>query len=90
MAVPVRIRMSGLHVDGVTINVSEHGMYLFAATNLPVGSEIEIEYRLSGGQESVCACGMVRRKAVFLYGIEFLNSDAAAIGERTQIWEELA
>jgi PilZ domain len=82
--------MGALHVHGVTINVSEHGVYLFAATNLSVGTEVEIEYRASGRQESVCACGIVRRRAVFLYGIEFLNNDAAAIGERTQVWEELA
>lgn len=82
--------MGGLHVDGVTINVSEHGMYLFAATNLSVGTEVEIEYRPASRHESVCACGIVRRRAVFLYGIELLNNDTTAIGDRTQIFEELA
>ncbi len=90
MAVPVRIHMGGLRVEGVTINVSEHGVYLFAATNLSVGTEVEIEYRPAGRQESVCACGIVRRRAVFLYGIEFRDNDTSLIGDRTQIWEELA
>jgi PilZ domain len=90
IAVPVRIRMGWLRVDGMTINVSEHGVYLFAATNLSVGTEIEIVYRPPGRKKSVCAHGIVRRRAVFLYGVEFLNNDAAAIGARTHIFEELA
>jgi hypothetical protein len=73
IALPVRIRIGGLRVDGITINVSEHGMYLFAATNLSAGTEIELLYRSPGRKKSVCACGIVRRKAVYLYGIEFLN-----------------
>jgi hypothetical protein len=73
--------MGGLRVDGMTINVSEHGVYLFAATNLSVGIEIEIVYRLPGRKKSICACGIVRRRAVFLYGVEFLTNDTAAILE---------
>lgn len=71
--------MGGLRVDGMTINVSEHGVYLFAATNLSVGTEIEIVYRPPGRKKSICACGIVRRRAVFLYGVEFLTNDTAAI-----------
>jgi hypothetical protein len=82
--------MGGLRVDGVTINVSEHGVCLFAATNLSVGTEIEIVYRPPGRKTSVCAHGIVRRRAVFLYGIEFLNNDAAAIEDHIHIFEELA
>jgi hypothetical protein len=82
--------MGGLRVDGMTINVSEHGVYLFAATNLSVGTEIEIVYRPPGRKKSICAHGIVRRRAVFLYGIEFLNNDTAAIGDRTHTFGELA
>jgi len=71
--------MGGLRVDGMTINVSEHGVYLFAATNLSVGTEIEIVYRPLGRKTSVCAHGIVRRRAVFLYGVEFMNNGTAAI-----------
>jgi hypothetical protein len=81
--------MGGLRVDGMTINVSEHGAYLFAATNLPIGTEIDIVYRPPGRPKSICAHGIVRRRAVFLYGVEFLNSDTAAIGDRTHVCEEL-
>ena len=65
--------MGGLQVDGTTINVSEHGMFLFAAINLSAGSEIELVYS-PPGKKAVCARGIVQRKAVYLYGIEFLNS----------------
>ena len=84
IAVPVRIRVGGLRVDGMTINLSEHGVYLFVVTNLSIGTEIEILYRPPGRKNSICTSGIVRRRAVFLYGVEFLSDDTAAIGiERT-------
>jgi hypothetical protein len=76
IALPVRIRTGNLRVDGVTINVSEHGMYLFTATNLSLGTEIEIAFRSSDNKNLIHASGIVRRKAVYLYGIEFLNNVA--------------
>jgi hypothetical protein len=88
IAVPIRIHAGGLHVDGVTINLSEHGMYLFAAANLSVGTQIEIAYRPQGKKRTVFARGIVRRRAVFLYGVEFLNDDTAAIGIPRSICEE--
>ena len=88
IAVPVRIYAGGLHVDGVTINLSEHGMYLFAAANLSVGTQIEISYRPQSKKRTVFARGIVRRRAVFLYGVEFLNDDIAAIGTLGSTCEE--
>ena len=79
IAVPVRIHAGELRVDGVTINVSEHGMYLFAAANLAVGTQIEITYRPPRENNTICACGIVRRRAVFLYGIEFLTDETAPV-----------
>jgi hypothetical protein len=63
-------------------------MYLFAAANLSVGTRIEIVYRPPGRKKTVCTCGIVRRRAVFLYGVEFLNDDTAAIGIPRYICEE--
>jgi hypothetical protein len=83
-AVPVRMGRGGSHIDGVTINVSEHGIYAFAATKLSVGDEIEITFCPPGRKKIVCARGVVRRKAVYLYGIEFLNHDTAIVGEPTR------
>ncbi len=54
----------------MTINVSEHGMYLFAATNLSLGTTIEVALRHSG-RTNFWGSGIVRRKALYLYGIEF-------------------
>jgi PilZ domain len=90
IAVPVRIRAGELRVDGVTINVSAHGMYLFAAANLAVGIQIEIAYRPPRASKTVCACGIVRRRAVFLYGIEFLTDDTAPVEIPRYIYEELS
>ena len=69
------------HIEGVTINVSEHGIYAFAATKLSVGDEIEITF-CPPGQKMVRVRGVVRRKAVYLYGIEFLTQDSAIVAER--------
>jgi len=74
----------GLRIDGMAINISEHGVYFFAATNLAVGTEIEIMYRPHGTTKSIRTHGIVRRRAVFLYAVEFLNNDAAQEPTRLQ------
>jgi hypothetical protein len=74
----------GSHIDGVTINVSEHGIYAFAATKLSVGDEVEVTFCPPGRKKMVSARGIVRRKAVYLYGIEFLNRDTVTVGQRTR------
>ena len=75
-AVPVRIHVSGSRVDGVTINLSDHGMCVFAVAHLSIGAELEIAFRRPGEERLVRAYGVVRRRAVYLYGIEFLNNYA--------------
>ena len=73
IAIPVRIQLGALHVDGMTINVSEHGMFLFAAINLSTGTEIELAYCPPWENSTVHARAIVQRKAVYLYGLEFLD-----------------
>jgi PilZ domain len=90
IAIPVRINAGGSRVDGVTINVSEHGMYVFAAASLAVGTEIEIAYCPPSGKKTVYVCGIVRRRAVFLYGIEFLDADTPPVGIPRYIHDELS
>ena len=87
VSVPVLVRHAGLRVDGFSINVGEGGMYLFAAAAFEVGSEMEVEFHLPDGKERVRAFGTVRRRALYLYGIEFLGEDAAT-GERTGLQSE--
>jgi hypothetical protein len=77
VTVPVLIRDGGSRIDGYTINLSEGGLYLFAATNLQVESEIEVEFRPPGKNKTVRIRGIVRRRALYLYGIELLRSDTA-------------
>ncbi len=54
-------------------------MFLFAAMNLSVGAVIEIAFCPSGTNRTVSVSGIVRRKAMYLYGIEFLSPVAAGV-----------
>ncbi len=75
---PVHIRMGKSHIEGTSLNLSEHGMYMFTAANIPSGSEIEIEFCPPDEKESVQVSAIVRRKVVYLYGIEFLEKTSQA------------
>ena len=47
-------------------------MPLFAIANLPVGSEVHVEFLPPRGKERVRVCATVRHRAFYLYGVEFL------------------
>lgn len=85
ISVPILIRHRGSRIDGHSINISEGGMYLFAAAHLRPGTQIEIEFHPPDSKELVRATGAVRRRALYLYGIEFLSDDAAATRGRTTV-----
>ena len=78
VSVPVVVRQAGLRIDGFSINVGAGGMYLFAAAAFEVGTEIEVEFRLQDYKDLIREFGTVRRRAVYVYGIEFLPEAAAA------------
>ena len=65
--------MGKSRIEGTALNLSEHGMYLFTASNIPAGSEIEITFSPPDEKEPVQVSAIVRRKVVYLYGIEFLD-----------------
>jgi hypothetical protein len=67
----------------VSINISDSGMYLFAAADLRVGGEIELEFCPQDSKEKVRACGVVRRRALYLYGIEFVAAESSRVADRT-------
>jgi PilZ domain len=69
---PVRILTPTLVIDGFGIKVSEGGMYLFAAANLPIGETVGVEFRTPNSQNLVRSFGMIRSRAVYLYGLEFV------------------
>ncbi len=59
-------------VDGRGVRFSEGGICLFAAANLPVGSQVKVEFRTPRTDEPVRVRGKVRNRSVYLYGVEFL------------------
>jgi hypothetical protein len=75
----VKIFTGSAYVDAVGINVSDVGMRLFTVADLPLGSQIQMEFSPLRGTESVQVFGTVRHRAVYLYGIEFL-ADSAPTG----------
>src|SRR5450631_1903875 len=68
----VRVFSGSRHLDALRINLSDVGMCLFAIANLPVGSQIEVEFLPRRCTERVRISGTVRHRAFYLYGIEFL------------------
>ncbi|MBZ5718982.1 MAG: PilZ domain-containing protein [Acidobacteriia bacterium] len=68
----VQVFAGSAHVDALGINLSEVGMCLFAIANLPLGSQIQVEFLPPRCQERVRVRGTVRHRALYLYGIEFL------------------
>jgi PilZ domain-containing protein len=61
-------------VGALGINLSDVGMCLFSMANLPLGSQIEVEFLPPRCHEPVRILATVRHRAVYLYGIEFLAS----------------
>jgi hypothetical protein len=72
-ALPVQIGMGKSLIEGTSLNLSEHGMYLFTAAHIPLGSNIEIVFCPPEEKSPVHVSAIVRRKVVYLYGIEFLT-----------------
>ena len=60
-------------VDGRGVHFSEGGICLFAAANLPVGSQVKVEFLTPHSDEPVRVRGKVRNRSVYLYGVEFLS-----------------
>jgi len=69
----VEVFTAATHVNGLGINLSDGGMCIFAIANLPVGSQIEVEFMPPRRDERVRVPGTVRHRALYLYGIEFLG-----------------
>jgi hypothetical protein len=63
-------------VDGRGVHFSEGGICLFAAANLAVGSQVNVEFRTPHTDQPVRVRGKVRNRSVYLYGVEFLPRKA--------------
>jgi hypothetical protein len=68
----VQVFTGSAYLNAVGINLSDVGMCLFSLANLPLGSQIEVEFVPPGTDEPVREYGTVRYRALYLYGIEFL------------------
>jgi hypothetical protein len=60
-------------VDALGIQISEGGIYLFAVANLPVGAEVRLEYTTPPSKQPLQIAAVVRHRALYLYGLEFLQ-----------------
>ena len=76
MDLPIRVVADGLSGGGVILGrgtrMSEGGLCLFALANLPIGAQIDVELIDSPCGIPVHLSGIVRNRAVYLYGVEFL------------------
>jgi hypothetical protein len=84
----VQVFTESAHVDALGINLSEVGVCLFAMVNLTVGSQIQVEFLPPRSTELVRVSGIVRHRALYLYGIEFLvDSEQPSTAELLQAVE---
>ena len=67
----VRVRTGSGVLKGLGINFSDVGMCLFSLSNMPIGSEVQVEFLRPQNQSPVQVSGTVRHRALYLYGIEF-------------------
>lgn len=70
--VPVRLITDSATVDGRGIRMSEGGIYLFSASNLKLGSKVQIDFDSRSGKQQARS-GIVRYRALYLYGVEFMG-----------------
>ena len=80
---PIRVFTDSAVIDGRSIRLSEGGIYLFALANLTPGEQIRIEYAASESDEPLSRSGVVRNRAIYLYGIEFSAEESQP--ERTKL-----
>jgi hypothetical protein len=82
----VRVFTKSADLDALGINLSDVGMCLFTMANLPVGSQIQIEFLPPRRTELVLVSGIVRHRALYLYGVEFLlDSDVGTMPGRQAV-----
>lgn len=82
----VQVFARSAQFSAVGINLSEGGMGLFAVTNLPVGSQIELEFTPPKATHPIRASATVRHRALYLYGVEFLPSEPNLHQAQTDVY----
>jgi hypothetical protein len=77
----VQVFAGPAHLDALGINLSDGGMCLFTIANLPVGTQLEVEFQAPHREDRVRVSGKVRHRALYLYGIEF-DQDGSQMHEQ--------
>jgi len=83
---PVQVFTESAQLEALGINLSNDGMCLFTMANLQVGSQIQVEFLPPQCTELVRVSGIVRHRALYLYGIDFLVDSEQHSGN----WAEVA
>lgn len=81
---PVRIISDHGAIDGFGLHVSEGGIYLFAVADFEPGTQVEIEYRKPKTGERTRSSGLVQRRMVYLYAVEFSGDSSQTVSSRFQ------
>jgi hypothetical protein len=68
----VQVFAESTAIDAMGINVGDGGMCLFTVANLPVGSQIEVEFVPPRARRRIRRLATIRHRAVYLYGLEWL------------------
>jgi len=68
----VRVFTDSGAIEALGINISDVGMSLFSIANLEADSRIEIELLMPQSTEPTRIDGIVRHRALYIYGVEFL------------------
>jgi hypothetical protein len=67
----VRVNSDNGPLEALGINISDVGMSLFTIANLEVDSRVQIELLMPESTERVSIDGIIRHRALYLYGVEF-------------------
>jgi hypothetical protein len=67
----VRVFTKSGRMEALGVNISDVGMCLFTVANLPVGSQVEVEFLPPQCTGPIRVWATVRHRALYLYGIEF-------------------
>ena len=85
----VQVFTGSVQLDGLGINLSDVGMCLFTMANLEVGSQIQVEFLPPQSKEPVRVSGIVRHRALYLYGIDFVVDSDQHTGNRAEVAQYL-
>lgn len=72
---PIRVFAEGANtafaIEGHCIKTSAGGMCFFAVGNFPTGAQISVEFINPASGKSDRVRGVIRNRAVYLYGVEY-------------------